>query len=116
MKNKMSANFMLILTAMIWGFAFVAQKSATIAPFTFNAIRFIALSAKNQCPGVEKTAGPFYAGGTTLLPTALRILPVISVFHVEKISENIILHDMKRQPSAQTEKIENRGFYAAVHT
>ena len=41
MKNKMSANFMLILTAMIWGFAFVAQKSATIAPFTFNAIRFM---------------------------------------------------------------------------
>ena len=41
MKNKMSANLMLVLTAMIWGFAFVAQKSATIAPFTFNAIRFM---------------------------------------------------------------------------
>ena len=40
-KNKLSANIMLILTAMIWGFAFVAQKSATIAPFTFNAIRFV---------------------------------------------------------------------------
>ena len=40
-KNKLSANIMLVLTAMIWGFAFVAQKSATIAPFTFNAIRFL---------------------------------------------------------------------------
>ena len=41
MNKKLTANIMLVLTAMIWGFAFVAQKSATIAPFTFNAIRFM---------------------------------------------------------------------------
>ena len=41
MNKRLTANIMLILTAMIWGFAFVAQKSAEIAPFTFNAIRFM---------------------------------------------------------------------------
>lgn len=41
MNKKFSANLMLIITAMIWGFAFVAQKSANIGPFTFNGIRFL---------------------------------------------------------------------------
>ena len=41
MNKKFSANLMLIITAMIWGFAFVAQKSANIGPFTFNGVRFL---------------------------------------------------------------------------
>ena len=38
----MKSNILLIITAMIWGFAFVAQRSGMeyIGPFTFNAIRF----------------------------------------------------------------------------
>ena len=39
---RLRANLLLLLTAVIWGFAFVAQRSsmAHIGPFTFNAIRF----------------------------------------------------------------------------
>ena len=38
----MSADLLLLLTAAIWGFAFVAQRlgNAHMGPFTFNAIRF----------------------------------------------------------------------------
>ncbi len=42
MKTKGSSIFLLFLTAMIWGFAFVAQVQGAeyIAPFAFNGIRF----------------------------------------------------------------------------
>jgi drug/metabolite transporter (DMT)-like permease len=38
----LTADFLLLLTAAIWGFAFVAQRvgNAYMGPFTFNAIRF----------------------------------------------------------------------------
>ncbi len=41
MKKQMKANLLLVLTAMIWGTAFVAQDVAAdvLAPFTFNALR-----------------------------------------------------------------------------
>ena len=43
MSKRFVSNCMLILTAMIWGFAFVAQKDASsyIGSFTFNGIRFM---------------------------------------------------------------------------
>lgn len=39
---RLRANLLLLLTAVIWGFAFVAQRSGMehVGPFTFNAIRF----------------------------------------------------------------------------
>lgn len=42
MKYSKSADILLIITAIIWGFAFVAQRMGMehIGPFTFNAIRF----------------------------------------------------------------------------
>ena len=42
-KKKMRANLMLLLTALIWGSAFVAQKSGMeyVGPFTFNGVRFM---------------------------------------------------------------------------
>ena len=42
MNKKILANIFLFLTAIIWGFAFVAQVlgSDVIDPFSFNAIRF----------------------------------------------------------------------------
>jgi drug/metabolite transporter (DMT)-like permease len=43
MKPKQSAtHFLLLLTAMIWGFAFVAQRVGMeyIGPYTYNAVRF----------------------------------------------------------------------------
>ena len=38
----MKSNLLLLLTAVIWGFAFVAQRSGMeyIGPFTFNTARF----------------------------------------------------------------------------
>jgi drug/metabolite transporter (DMT)-like permease len=41
-EGTLKADFLLVLTAMIWGFAFVAQRVGMdyIGPFTFNALRF----------------------------------------------------------------------------
>ena len=53
--------FLLILTALIWGFAFVAQKAGMehLGPFTFNGIRFVlgALSLLPLLPFVKKLFG-----------------------------------------------------------
>jgi len=42
-RQELKSNLILLLTAWIWGFGFVAQKSAAdqIGPFTFNGIRFL---------------------------------------------------------------------------
>ena len=41
MKNKLTSNVALFLTALIWGLSFVAQRAGMeyIGPFTFNAVR-----------------------------------------------------------------------------
>ena len=41
MKNKILANLALLMTALIWGLSFVAQRESMdhIGPFTFNAVR-----------------------------------------------------------------------------
>jgi drug/metabolite transporter (DMT)-like permease len=38
----LKSNILLLITAMLWGFAFVAQRSGMdyVGPFTFNAVRF----------------------------------------------------------------------------
>ncbi len=43
LKTKMGSALLLLLTAIIWGFAFVAQRIGMefVAPFTFNAFRFL---------------------------------------------------------------------------
>ena len=43
MTRKVMAPFLMLMTACIWGVAFVAQSEATklIGPFTFNSIRFL---------------------------------------------------------------------------
>lgn len=40
---RLRANLLLLLAAVIWGFAFVAQRTgmAFVGPFTFNAVRFL---------------------------------------------------------------------------
>jgi drug/metabolite transporter (DMT)-like permease len=42
-KNTLKNDFLLLLTAIIWGFAFTAQRAGMefIGPFTFNGIRFL---------------------------------------------------------------------------
>ena len=51
MKSKLTATVMLFSTAIIWGFAFVAQVlgSDHVEPFTFNGIRFM-LGAASLIP------------------------------------------------------------------
>ena len=40
MSKKMRSNILLLITAVIWGSAFVAQKAgASLEPFTYNGIR-----------------------------------------------------------------------------
>lgn len=43
MKNKILANLALLLTALIWGLSFVAQRAGMdyVGPFTFNTVRSI---------------------------------------------------------------------------
>lgn len=73
----MQANLMLLVTAAIWGFAFVAQRVAMdhMGPFSFNAVRFL-LGATSLLPliwffsrkkavvtPVTKTTSIWLAGG-----------------------------------------------------
>ena len=50
-KKTIQSNLLLLLTALIWGFAFVAQRASTdyLGAFTFNGIRF-ALGAISLLP------------------------------------------------------------------
>ncbi len=42
MSKKMQSNIMLLITALIWGSAFVAQKAgAALEPFTYNGVRML---------------------------------------------------------------------------
>ena len=54
--TRLQANFLLLLTATIWGFAFVAQRVGMlhIGPYTFNAIRF-ALGGLSLIPLIVAT-------------------------------------------------------------
>lgn len=57
--KTLQADGLLLLTAMIWGFAFVAQRLGMdyVGPFTFNGIRF-ALGCLVLLPLVVKSSGP----------------------------------------------------------
>ena len=42
MNKKLQSDLLLLLTAIIWGSAFVAQKAgAVLEPFTYNGIRML---------------------------------------------------------------------------
>lgn len=42
MRQKRKGNLILLLTAMVWGLGFVAQKAgAELQPFTYNGIRML---------------------------------------------------------------------------
>lgn len=65
-KGTLKADLLLLMTALIWGFAFVAQRVGMeyVGPFTFNGVRFalgslsllplIALTRKKQISGRER--------------------------------------------------------------
>lgn len=74
-QGTIKADILLLLTATIWGFAFVAQRVGMdyVGPFTFNAVRFalgslsllplIMLSQKRQHKSEPPTKKPLLAGG-----------------------------------------------------
>jgi drug/metabolite transporter (DMT)-like permease len=79
MDNKrLRANFLLLLTAAIWGFAFTAQRvgSQYVGAFTFNGIRF-ALGSVSLIPLIiyfnkkNKSNNIKQAAGKTILPGIL---------------------------------------------
>ena len=70
MKDSTRANILMWITAMIWGFAFVAQRAGMedIGPFAFSAIRF-ALGALSLMPLVvyyHKRGSDFFRRGLWL--------------------------------------------------
>ena len=42
-RSALTGNFLMIITAALWGFAFVAQKTGMdyLSPYMFSAIRFV---------------------------------------------------------------------------
>ena len=58
MKTKAKSTFLLFLTAIIWGFAFVAQRVGAefVGAFTFNGIRFL-LGSLSLIPAVQEKQG-----------------------------------------------------------
>lgn len=61
MKNKLSANLALFMTALIWGLSFVAQRAGMeyVGPFTFNMVRsFIGGLSLIPVVILVKTAAP----------------------------------------------------------
>lgn len=79
MSKKMKSNIMLLITALIWGSAFVAQKAGTaLEPFTYNGIRnfiggivlipvIIAFAKMNKEQPAPKTAEEKQAEKKTLI-------------------------------------------------
>ena len=93
-EGTIKADFLLLLTAMIWGFAFVAQRVGMdyIGPFTYNSIRFAigslsllpliillqkrqpAASSEQKPQSTKKTIlfGGILAGGTLFIGASLQ--------------------------------------------
>ncbi len=76
----MTADLLLLLTAAIWGFAFVAQRlgNAYMGPFTFNAIRFslgaialLPLLFRQKKQGVDRPQAPLRKLALPMLATGL---------------------------------------------
>jgi drug/metabolite transporter (DMT)-like permease len=72
----LKSDALLLLTAAIWGFAFVAQRVGMqhVGPFTFNAVRFalgscslvVLLAARRSVPGNRAMGGPGRGAKATL--------------------------------------------------
>ena len=73
------ADFLLLLTAAIWGFGFVAQRSGMeyIGPFGFNGIRFI-LGSLSLLPLILVRRNKVKNSGSSLQPFRQLIVPSIA--------------------------------------
>lgn len=74
MNKSLRANLLLLLTAMVWGAAFVAQVVATDAlePFTFNAVRML-LGALALTPVIRLMDAHAAKGGSRQAQSAERV-------------------------------------------
>ncbi|MGM9972254.1 MAG: DMT family transporter [Anaeroplasmataceae bacterium] len=100
MKKHLKQNLLALLTAIIWGFAFVAQSKASgnISPFTFNAIRgalafiilfivTIIINARNKKLNIEKhTDKKMLIIGGIVCGILLFIASNLQQFGIEKTS------------------------------
>jgi drug/metabolite transporter (DMT)-like permease len=81
-KQALRADILLLLTACIWGFAFVAQRTGMefMGPFTFNGIRFL-LGSLSLLPLVlVRIRKPeYHKDGKTGKPLSLKVFIVSSV-------------------------------------
>ncbi|MDR3335708.1 MAG: DMT family transporter [Treponema sp.] len=81
-KQALRADILLLITACIWGFAFVAQRTGMefMGPFTFNGIRFL-LGSLSLLPLVlVRFRNPkYHKDGKTGKPLSLKVFIVSSV-------------------------------------
>ncbi len=74
--GTMKSNALLLITAAIWGFAFVAQRVGMdfVGPYTFNGVRF-ALGSLSLVPLLVMTAnGASGAAGSSAVPTTWKTI------------------------------------------
>jgi drug/metabolite transporter (DMT)-like permease len=67
-RSTLTADFLLLLTAAIWGFAFVAQRMGMdyVGPFTYNGVRF-ALGSLSLVPLLRRGPEPVLGQGSPRL-------------------------------------------------
>ena len=88
-RKQLQSNGILLLTALIWGFAFVAQSVAMdyVKPFTFNGVRSV-------------------LGGVVLLP----VIAIMKKCSTSK-KETLSLEAAKKEKTAEELALE-QGYYA----
>ena len=97
MKNKLTANFALFLTALIWGLGFVSQRAGMefIGPFTFNAARSflgclslipVIFWVKYSKPDLRSNAKKFYQRVNLLKAGSLCGLVMFTAMSIQQYS------------------------------
>lgn len=105
--NRFTADLLLLLTAAIWGLAFVFQKTAmdAIGPYTFIAAR-TAVAALVLLPLAYMEANR--AGGAPLIPR--RMFPVVAIGGVFFFVAGAL-----QQIGLKTATVTNAGFLTALY-
>lgn len=83
MKGSFASDSLLLLTSLIWGLAFVAQRMGMehVGPFTYNAVRF-ALGSLSLLPvlAVSRRRAPFPSAAPSLHPLPVGVLAGVILF------------------------------------
>lgn len=104
--SRFVATILLLITALLWGFAFVAQKSAThlMGPFTFSAVRY-ALGAVVMLPLVVWEVRRRPPGGISRRDRLLTAILGVSFF----------LGVYLQQAGLMTTTVTNGGFLTGLY-